>query len=189
MNWTGHPAIKRAAAEIKRGGVVAYPTEAVWGLGCLPTDESAVGKLLLLKRRDVEKGLIVIAGSIEQVDEFLSPLSQRQKKTLLDSWPGPYTWLIPDDNRIASELVRGQYSSVAIRVSAHPTVVALCAAVGGPIISTSANPQGCQPARQLWQVKRYFGDQLDAIVPGQVNPAAKPSEIRDLVTGNLVRAG
>ncbi|MYM63745.1 L-threonylcarbamoyladenylate synthase [Pseudomaricurvus sp. HS19] len=188
MDWSRHPRIQRAADLLWSGAVIAYPTEAVWGLGCAPFDEQAVYRLLALKKRDYEKGLILVAADISQFADILEPLTDEQRQTLSASWPGPNTWLVPDPENLVPEWIKGQYQSVALRVSAHPLVAGLCRAFGGPIVSTSANPQGRQPALQQWQVHRYFKDSLDAVTPGAVGRQAKPTQIRDLVTGQIVRA-
>ncbi len=187
IDWSLHPKIQRAAESLWQGGVIAYPTEAVWGLGCAPDNEHAVLKLLTLKNRQQEKGLILVAADIEQFQPYLHGLSAAQQKTLVDSWPGPNTWLVPD-NGMAPDYIRGRFDSVALRVSAHPVVAGLCRAFGGPIVSTSANPQGMQPARQAFQVQRYFKGQLDDVTPGCVGKSVKPTQIRDLVSGDVLRA-
>jgi L-threonylcarbamoyladenylate synthase len=183
-----NPSISIAARIMRQGGVIAYPTEAVWGLGCLPDNEAAVQRILSLKQRHVSKGLILVASSISQFEPYLHHLSSEQRKTLEESWPGPSTWLIPHHNSVPS-WISGKYISVALRVSKHPHIRHLCDAVGGPIVSTSANPQGKPAPKQTWQVKRYFRHQkeLDFIVSGCVGRRAEPSTITDLVTGTVIR--
>ncbi|MBU3068710.1 Sua5/YciO/YrdC/YwlC family protein [Aestuariicella sp. G3-2] len=188
MDWSRHPSIQRAADLLWSGEIIAYPTEAVWGLGCSPFDEQAVYKLLALKKRDYEKGMILVAADIEQFADYLRPLTDEQRATLTASWPGPNTWIVPDLENQIPEWVKGQYDSVALRVSAHPLVAGLCRAFGGPIVSTSANPQGKSPALHQWKVHQYFSDSLGMITPGAVGAEAKPTQIRDLVTGRVVRA-
>ncbi len=188
MDWSRHPKIQRAADLMWSGEVIAYPTEAVWGLGCAPFDEQAVLKLLALKRRDYDKGLILVAADMRQFGAYLKPLTDAQRQTLAATWPGPNTWIVPDIDNLIPEWVKGRFDSVALRVSAHPLVAGLCRAFGGPIVSTSANPQGKAPALHQWQVKRYFGDSLGMITPGQVGAEAKPTQIRDLQSGRVVRA-
>ena len=189
MDWSRRPHIQRAADLLWSGEIIAYPTEAVWGLGCTPFDEQAVYRLLAIKQRDVEKGLILVAADVSQFADLLRPLSDAQRRTLQQSWPGPVTWLVPDLESRVPDYIKGSHSGVALRVSAHPVVVGLCRAFGGPLVSTSANPQGKRPARQPWQVHAYFGDQLGMVTPGCVGGRARPTEIRDLLTGELVRAG
>ena len=127
-----------AVAALRDGGVIAYPTEGVWGLGCDPDNDAAVAQLLRLKQRDPAKGLILIAASIEQFAPWLEGLPPELHAPLVASWPGPNTWLVPDNGRTHA-LVRGAHECVALRVSDHQGVIALCQAFGGPIVSTSAN--------------------------------------------------
>ncbi|WP_240732773.1 L-threonylcarbamoyladenylate synthase [Halioglobus maricola] len=168
------------------GGVVACPTEAVWGLSCDPDSESAVAHILDLKQRPVEKGLILVAGSESQLAFLLHDLPPAQRNMLSESWPGGNTWLVPHQNRI-QPWVHGAHDTVAVRVTDHPGLRQLCRAWGGPLVSTSANPAGAQPARAAFQVHRYFGDDLVHIFPGSVGRNARPSQIRDLA-GNILRA-
>ena len=140
-NWQ----IQRTARVVFDGGVIAYPTEAVWGLGCDPWNEAAVDRLLALKNRPVHKGLILVADEIEQFDFLLEDLPEIWQERLATSWPGPNTWLVPHQDRLP-EWVTGAHDSVALRVSNHPLVRALCR-LTGPLISTSANPAGRPAAR------------------------------------------
>ena len=188
IDWSLNPRIQFAARQMRRGGVVAYPTEAVWGLGCNPFDEMAVEKILAFKNRPVEKGLILVAANIAMLQPFLSHLNDLQRQRLKNSWPGPFTWLVPNNGWVPY-WISGQYASVALRVTDHPVTAGLSRAFGGPIVSTSCNPQGLSPAINIHQVRRYFGNELDAITNGQVGKRQSPSEIRDLLTGEIVRPG
>lgn len=186
--WSASVGIRRAAAVMQRGGVVAYPTEAVWGLGCDPFCQAAVEQILYLKRRPMDKGVILIAHQIEAFAPFLAGLNDDQRRTLAASWPGPVTWLVPN-NGAAPDWVTGGQATLALRVTAHPVAAALCASFGGALVSTSANPAGMPPATTGFKVRCYFGRELDGIAPGQVGAAARPSEIRNLTTGQVVRPG
>ncbi|WP_404802776.1 L-threonylcarbamoyladenylate synthase [Marinobacter confluentis] len=182
-NWQ----LSQAVQTLRSGGVIAYPTEAVWGLGCDPWNADAVERILALKQRPLEKGLIVVAGSVEQVRFLLDPLPEDQQNKAMSYWPGPFTCLLPDRlNQIPQE-VRGRHSSIAVRVSDHPLVRALCEAAGTPLVSTSANPAGRQPARHSWQVRRYFPSGVDRLVSGQLGGHRKPSTIIDIVSGDQLR--
>lgn len=174
---------------LQQGGVIAYPTETVWGLGCDPWNREAVQRILDIKRRPVEKGLILIAASEDQIQPLLEPLSQSQRDTLSASWPGPNTWLLPDPDKWTPDWVRGNFSSVAVRVSSHPLVAELCNKAGHPLISTSANRAGEDPLQTFEQVQEQMGDELDLIVPGETGPSNNPSRICDLLTGEVIRAG
>ncbi|HKK56581.1 L-threonylcarbamoyladenylate synthase [Marinobacter sp.] len=176
-----------AVKTIHAGGVIAYPTEAVWGLGCDPWNIAAVNRILELKQRPEAKGLIVVAGSVDQIRFLLDYLPAEQQQKALGYWPGPYTCLLPDLQKQMPPEVRGRHSSIAVRVSDHPLVRALCNASGLPLVSTSANPAGRQPARHSWHVRRYFPTGLDRLVPGQPGGYRQPSKIIDIVSGQQLR--
>lgn len=179
--------LDQARRTIRRGGVIAYPTEGVWGLGCDPWDSEAVARVLALKGRPLEKGLILVAASIAQVNFLLAPLSSELRGRAQEHWPGPVTCLLPDlDNQVPSQ-VKGRHRTIAVRVSAHPVVSALCDALDQPLVSTSCNPAGRPPARHSWQVRRYFGDETVHLVPGALGGSRKPSRILDIVTGHWLR--
>lgn len=170
------------------GGVVAYPTEAVWGLGCDPLDYDAVWRILDLKQRSWRMGLILIASDLQQLEPYILPLDSAAQATLIASWPGPVTWLVPCAAYVPRWL-RGEHDSIAVRVSAHPVARALCEAFGGALVSTSANVSGIAPARNALTVHRYFGTRVDCYVHGATDRQARPSEIRDLRNGRVVRPG
>lgn len=169
------------------GGIIAYPTEAVWGLGCDPDNPDAVLRLLRLKQRDWRKGLILVAATMAQFEPYLGALNAAQRQQLASTWPGPTTWLVPHSGGVAVGIC-GEHATLALRVSAHPVVSALCNLFGGPLVSTSANVGGLHPARDRFTVRRNFGDAVDAYAPGAVGEAQRPSEIRDLLSGDIIRA-
>lgn len=181
-----NPRIRRAAHRMARGGVVAYPTEAVWGLGCDPNNPEAVGRILALKQRPWQKGMILLAAEVSYFAPLVDRLDSGLRQRLQESWPGPVTWLVPAAD-LVPEWVRGQFETVALRVTDHPLAAGLSRAFGGPIISTSANPAGKPEARTALEVRRYFRNQLDDITPGRVGGRAQPSQIRDLVSGKVLR--
>ena len=185
-NWQQHLKLHNAVRALHRGDVIAYPTEAVWGLGCDPHNEQALYKILLLKNRPYQKGVILVAANMAQLQPYLHGLTQAQLNTLAQSWPGPNTWVIPDNGH-CPPWVRGQHRSLAVRVSAHPVVKALCEQFGGPIVSTSANPAGLPPAKTALQVRKYFRNEPLEYVPGSVGSAGQPTQIRDLVSGEVLR--
>ncbi|MCZ6829430.1 MAG: Sua5/YciO/YrdC/YwlC family protein [Gammaproteobacteria bacterium] len=180
--------VRIAASVVASDGVIAYPTEAVWGLGCNPWSEVAVRRLLRLKARPESKGLILVAASMQQFDWLLHDLPLAQKSRLQLSWPGATTWLVPHHNRVPA-WISGANNSVALRVSSHPRVQALCAAINSPIVSTSANLSGRREARHLFQVYQQFGGGLDYVLSGSLGGNIRPSTIRDLLTDTLVRPG
>lgn len=180
--------IENAVAQLNSGGVIAYPTEGVWGLGCDPFDEVAVLRILHLKKRPVEKGLILVAAGIDQIAALLAPLTPAERATVLATWPGPTTWLLPDPAQLVPAWIKGKFVTVAVRVSAHPGVVQLCRAFGGPLVSTSANPADAPPATSRLRVLTWFGAELDYVVPGRLGGQRGPSTIRELHSAVPVRA-
>jgi L-threonylcarbamoyladenylate synthase len=178
--------IPLAVSALRAGGIIAYPTEAVWGMGCDPFCEEAVERLLEIKQRDWRKGLILVAADMAQLEPYLQGLDENHLQTLMASWPGPNTWLVPN-NGTAPDWITGGRDTLAVRVTAHPVVAALCKHFGGALVSTSANTAGRPPARRLFDVRRYFGRQLDAIVPGALGGLQNPTQIRDVITGKICR--
>lgn len=178
-----------AVHALARGGVIAYPTEAVFGLGCDPFNAAAVDRLLLLKQRPAHKGLILVAADQDQIAPLLEGLPPRQRDALNRTWPGPVTWLIPDPAGWVPANVKGDFTSVAVRVSAHPVVRDLCRAWGGPLVSTSANQTGQTPFRSEWALRRHTRLQPDYLLPGATQQRNRPTEIRDLQSGRIIRAG
>ncbi|MGI0118539.1 Sua5/YciO/YrdC/YwlC family protein [Zooshikella sp. RANM57] len=177
--------IKQAASALMMGEVIAYPTEAVWGLGCDPWQEEAVHQVLKIKERPIHKGLIIVAANLKQVAPLIDPLSTQQQETLQSSWPGHITWLIPDPNNWLPSWIKGDFTTVAVRVSAHPIVNQLCLEFGKPIVSTSANKAGELPLDA--QGMQRLGASLGGIVSGSLGDQLKPSVIKDLASGNVVR--
>jgi len=171
---------------LHQGGVIAYPTEAVYGLGCDPLNQQAVMRLLALKKRAVSKGLILIAASLEQLQPYLLPIEESRMVQVVDTWPGAVTWLFPASNNVP-EWIRGQHDTVAVRVTDHPLASALCYLFGGPIVSTSANIEGQPPAKNAEEVAAVFSQQLALILDGNIGGLSKPTQIRDAVTGQIVR--
>jgi len=187
MSYLHHPRIWRCVEQLRSGGMIAYPTEAVWGLGCDPFNSHAVNRILEFKRRPWQKGLILVAASTRQIGFLLGGLTDEQHRLLEESWPGPNTWLLRHRGLIP-DLVSGEHDSVAVRVSAHPVVAALCEKFGGPIVSTSANRAGMNPARSGVRARRMLlGDDVE-FAPGRVGNRASPSVIRDLTSGRVIRA-
>ena len=179
--------IQSAVQALRQGQIVACPTEAVWGLSCDPDNDEALAHLMRLKQRDPAKGVIVVAASIDQLQPWLAGLPLELHAPLVASWPGPNTWLVPDNGR-SRPLVRGAHQGVALRVTAHPVMQALCNAFDGPVVSTSANRASEPPAMSAGEVSALFGDELGAIIHGELGDNPRPSTIRDLVSGKVLRA-
>lgn len=180
--------LQQAVSALRSGGVIAYATESVWGLGCDPWQAQAVEKIWQIKRRDPGKGLILIASQWQQLEPWLADLPDEQLAHLRASWPGPVTWLVPVPVDFPLWL-RGRHETVALRISAHPGVRVLCDAFGGALVSTSANRAGAPAARTLFDVRQRLGAELDYILPSSTGHLARPTEIRDLSSLRVIRAG
>lgn len=169
------------------GGVIAYPTEGVWGLGCLPLARDAVERILAMKRRPQHKGFLLLASRLRQLEPFVvfpdGPLGTQ----ISASWPGPVTWVLPADPRVPRWLTGGR-DTVAVRVTAHPVARALCERVGHALISTSANVSGRPPLRRLLGVRRGLGRRVDYVLPGALGGLGGPTEIRDGRSGRILRS-
>lgn len=178
-----------AASVLRAGGVVAYPTEAVWGLGCDPFDQAAVLRLLAIKQRPVDKGLILIAASLKQLDGLAdwNALPSEHRDAVLASWPGPNTWIVPAAARVP-RWITGAHESVAVRISAHPVVIALCEAFGGVLVSTSANPAAAPPPRTAAAIDAGLLAAIDGCVTGETGALPRPTPIRDARSGAEIRA-
>lgn len=173
----------------ENGGVLAYPTEAVFGLGCDPDNETAVEKLLTIKQRPVEKGLILLAASFEQLKPYvdISTLSESEISTMLSRWPDGISQVLPAST-YTKAFITGKFNSIAVRVTSQPDVVALCNQLNKPIVSTSANLTGLPPASTWQQVEQQLADQVDYIIKGDTLGFTQPSKIIDAISGEVFRA-
>lgn len=178
--------IQRAGRILREGGVVAYPTEGVFGLGCLPDDAGAVARILAIKQRDPARGLILIASKAAQLQAWID-LPDAGARLTNDAGP-PITWIVPPSNDLPLWIC-GEHAGVAVRITSHPVAAALCDAADSALVSTSANFSGRAPARNRHVLRRCFRDLVDCIVPGECGPMKMPSEIRELTSGAVIRAG
>ena len=181
--------IDLAAQLLHDGGVIAYPTEAVWGLGCDPCNQSAVLRLLALKQREVGKGLILIAADETQLAPYIdmAALNAAQSTAVRASWPGPNTWIVPASSDAAA-WITGTHSGIAVRVSAHPTVIALCNAFGGALVSTSANRAGEPAPASRDALDNLIVAGVDAVIAGETSGLQQPTAIRDARSGDTLRS-
>jgi len=170
------------------GGVIAYPSESVFGIGCDPHNHRAIEQLLYLKKRSTDKGLILVASSMEQLQPFIQPLDRRLVDKVSKTWPGPTTWLLPS-NLKTSPLLRGSHVLQAVRVSNHPIIISLCNQFGGPIVSTSANISNKPASTSIQQIRQQFGTSLDYLLSGKLGGLSKPCEIRNAITDDVIRSG
>lgn len=178
---------KMAANALRAGGIIAYPTEAVFGLGCDPHNDAAVNALLTLKQRPAHMGLILLSPSIDVALNYIDAPTDDMVRKLHRSWPGPTTWIVP--TRGLSNLVTGGRDTVALRVSAHPVCQALCEEYGDVLISTSANVSGKPPATNLLQLKRQFPVGIDYLVGGALGDSSRPTQIIDARSDQVLRRG
>lgn len=175
--------IKRAASHLYTGGVIAYPTEGVFGLGCIADNFAAIWRLLAIKRRDPDKGLILIASRAEQLTDWINLNGEVLPDANASS---PTTWIVAP-GRNAHRLVCGTHDGLAVRLTTNPVAAAICDAVAAPIVSTSANISGRPVARNSYLLRRHFTGLVDYVVPGRCGPASGPSIIRVFSTGQVVR--
>jgi len=183
-----HPfQIRHASLLIHQGGIIACPTEAVYGLSCDPLLPEAIERLLELKQRSAEKGLILVASDLSQLSPYVADPSMLTQKNVADSWPGATSWLMPANPDTPGWLT-GAHSTIAVRLTAHPVLAELCRQCGTALVSTSANMSCHEPARNALQTRLIFGDSLDWILHGDTGKQSRVSTIYDAVSGKLVRA-
>lgn len=180
--------VDQAVVMLLQGDVIVYPTESVFGLGGDPNNDKTLEKIIKLKQRDKNKGLILVAADQQQLENYIdkTQLSLEQQAWLNTSWPGAITWILPIKSN-HSPLLTGRFNTLAVRVSAHPVIQALCRKFNKPIVSTSANLATQSPARKIDDVIRQFGD--IAIVAGELGGNKNPSEIRHIQDGQIIRKG
>ncbi|HBI22267.1 MAG TPA: threonylcarbamoyl-AMP synthase [Legionella sp.] len=173
-----------ARAYLKQGKIIAYPTEAVYGLGCDPFNPTAVEALLALKKRPDGCGFILLIADWSQLAPLVSDVSEEALNAVRATWPGPVTWVFPKAAWIPAWLT-GAHDGIAIRMSAHPVAHALCA--DGPVVSTSANIHCQKPAMDIHGLQLQFPAGLDAVLMGELGGQAKPSAIYDVRSGQSLR--
>ena len=177
--------VEQAVAVLKAGGLILYPTEGVYGIGCCPEQSEAIQKLLRAKNRASDKGLILVASELSQLNPFIAPLNASDTRRVMESWPGPVTWLLPAAPN-ANPLLTGVFKTQACRVSAHPTVQALCRAFNGPIVSTSANMAGQAPALTALSALEQC-PMVSGVVEGEIGELKGPTTILKLGCESVIR--
>ncbi|AHE66079.1 L-threonylcarbamoyladenylate synthase [Legionella oakridgensis] len=176
--------IEKAQELLSQGKIIAYPTEAVYGLGCDPFNQWAVERLLALKKRAVDKGLIVLIADWTQLSPLIDTVPEALLSKVKKSWPGPVTWVFPK-SKIVPDWLSGHRDTIAIRMSAHPIARQLC--YSNPIISTSANVSGKSPARDVESLSLQFPQGIDAIIAGELGGESQPSAIFEVFSGKRLR--
>lgn len=181
----GTQRLRVAAGALHAGGIVAHPTEGVWGLACDPLNPDAVLKLLAAKNRDIDKGLIVVAHQPDLLAPFVAEDAEAWQRACA-TWPGPSTWLLPA-HPATPDWLTGTHDRIALRVTAHPVAAALCRVFGGALVSTSANVSNKPAALHAWQVRNSLGKYVEVIIGGHLQLPGQPSTITDAVTGTVIR--
>ena len=176
---------RQAINVIQSGGVIAYPTETVYGLGCDPLDYAAVARICALKQRPLSKGLILLASDVSQLLPFIQVNASQQKK-LRTRQPRPTTWIVPASDSCPSWLT-GQHPGIAVRITDHLVIECLCTDLGHPLVSTSANPAGKQPALNALKIISMFGNNIDYVIHDRLDTGSSPSTIRDIKSGETLR--
>ena len=179
--------LRRAARTLRGGGVIAYPTEGVYGLGCNPHREAAVQTILAIKGRSARAGLILIASHREQLEQWIAPTAMEERR-LRSRTPKPVTWIVTAVSN-APRIITGGRSTIAVRLTRHPLAARLCDLAGMAIVSTSANRHGRPPARSALAVRRRLGHAVHCVVPGRTAGLDRPTEIRSARTGQVLRPG
>jgi L-threonylcarbamoyladenylate synthase len=181
--------VKGEAADLRghlrRGGLIAYPTESCYGLGCDPRNPRALKRLIRLKGRSAAKGMLLIADHYKRLLPFLRPLRPADLARLQRSWPGPVTWVVPA-SATCSPLLTGGRATIAVRVTAHPGAAQLCRSAGMALVSTSANRSGQKPAKTAAACRRMFGGRV-RVIAGRIGQRRRPSTLIDLATGTVLR--
>ena len=178
---------RRAVMTLRAGGVVAYPTESVYGIGCDPRDRAGVARVFALKRRPERKRCILIAADPGQLQPLVDVHAPAFSRLASRYWPGPVTLVAPARDRAPAWLVDAD-GTLATRVTSHPVARGLCASFRGPLISTSANRAGCPPTRDSLRVRAVFGIEIDWYVAGPVGGLEAPTRIIDVRDGRTIRS-
>ena len=173
------------AAYLRRGGVIAYPTESCYGLGCDPRNLRALRHLIRLKGRTAAKGLLLIADHLKRLKPFIRPLGPTDLARVKHTWPGPITWVVPASSA-CPVLLTGGRTTVAVRITAHPDAARLCRSLGMALVSTSANHSGKKPAKTAAECRRMFGARV-RVIAGRIGQRRRPSTLIDLATGTVLR--
>ncbi len=179
--------IQSAIRIVNQGGVISYPTESVYGLGCNPLDMEAVLYLLEIKARHLHKGLLLVAENVSQLEPYIDINDTLTINKLMQSTENPVTWIVPCKQSTPLWLT-GEHQSIAVRISQHPIVMQLCRQFNGALVSTSANRSGQSSTRKSWMVRKRFGNKIDYYVPGDLGSSKKESKIQNSITDEVIRA-
>ncbi len=178
-------ALNRFVHAVSRGAIFGYPTDTVWGLGCHPLIASSVSRILQIKNRSPDKGLILLSCRIEYCQDYLG-VGTDELESIRSPGEQPTTWLVTASES-CPPWIHGIYPTVGIRITSHPLIQSICDGLQAPIVSTSANRSGKATARTSFQMRKQFGSELDFIVNGFATGSRQPSEIKSLTSGTILR--
>lgn len=178
--------IEQAVLAIKHGGAVVYPTEGVFGLGCDYRNEQSVLKVLKLKQRDVSKGLVLVASHLQQILPLIQPDNRSDLARALKTWPGHHTWVFPK-TQLTPSWISGDFETVAVRVSKHPTIKQLCDQLNTPLVSTSANFSNHPTPTNIKALVNLWGDSVDYYLDLPLGGIHQPSSIQLANSGSIIR--
>jgi len=182
--------VSTAIQILKQGGVIAYPTETFYGLGCDATDPKAVQKLFDLKGRDSNVPIPILIGEFSQLPLYVQEIPETAKKLIQKFWPGPLTLIFKAKEVFPDELL-AQTGKIAIRISSHPVAQELTKKFALPLTTTSANRSGEPGASNLAQVEKYFQNKIDGVLSVGELSASQGSTILDVTfhPPQLIREG
>jgi len=171
--------IGKAVAILKRGGVIAFPTETFYGLGAVAGNEKAIKQIFKIKGRDFRNPIPLIIGKKEDLLELVEDIPALAETIMNRFWPGPLTLVFRASGRVNPGLTAGT-GTIGIRLSCHPIALALARALGGPITATSANRSGKQECSSAGDVLDQLGGRLDGIIDGGPTAGGPGSTILDV---------
>jgi L-threonylcarbamoyladenylate synthase len=179
-------ALNRFAHAISQGAIFGCPTDTIWGFGCHPLIASSVARILQIKNRSPDKGLILLSSKLEYCAAYVG-VDSEQLEPIQSPADHPTTWLVPASGDCPI-WIRGNYPTVAIRITNHPLLAFLCDRLQAPIVSTSANRSSKATVRNSVQMRKQFGNELDFIVSGFATGSNRPSEIKSLLSRATIRS-
>lgn len=173
---------------LKQGGIIAYPTESCFGLGCLPQHIKALKKIIHLKKRPAHKGLIVIGNNIYQFRRIIAKINQQEKQLLNQQWQqkNATTYLLPTNKQVLPILRGRGRQLIAVRLPKHNGARAICSQLNTALVSTSANRSHQKPCRNTREAQRIFGKQV-LVIKGLIGKQNKPSTIIDWQSKKIIR--
>ena len=177
--------LEEAATLIRAGGIVAVPTDTLYGLAADPFSAAVVERVFAVKGRSSERALPLIAADIEQIEKWLSPIPPAGRRLAAVYWPGPLTLLVARPAALPAA-VTGGLEHVGVRVPAHAVARELCRACGRPLTATSANPSGAPASADPGEVARTLGEGIGLLLDAGPTRGGPPSTIVD-VSGREVR--